>query len=93
MQFVFQGSKLLFLSGGDPDSEGPYTVDPAKDPKQIDLLHGQYGLWPRAKIAPFNANWFSLAFTRSSSIGSAFASTRECGTGGGRSIFGQGSLG
>lgn len=36
-QLAFEGDKLLFLSGPDPGVEFAYTVDPAKDPKQVDL--------------------------------------------------------
>jgi uncharacterized protein (TIGR03067 family) len=37
-QLAFDGNKLLFLWGRVPGSELPYTLDPAKDPKQIDLV-------------------------------------------------------
>jgi uncharacterized protein (TIGR03067 family) len=37
VQLAFEGDKLLFLSVPSPGVEFSYTVDPAKDPKQIDL--------------------------------------------------------
>jgi uncharacterized protein (TIGR03067 family) len=37
VQVAFEGDKLLFLSVPDPGVEFSCTVDPAKDPKQIDL--------------------------------------------------------
>jgi len=37
VQLAFEGDKVLFLSVPHPGVEFSYTVDPAKDPKQIDL--------------------------------------------------------
>src|ERR1700730_11895443 len=39
MHLAFEGNKLFFVAGGGaPGSELSYSLDPLKDPKQIDLV-------------------------------------------------------
>jgi uncharacterized protein (TIGR03067 family) len=47
MQFTFEGNKVLMMLGPDPAMEHSYSIDPEKDPKQIDFIYDV----PQAAVA------------------------------------------
>jgi uncharacterized protein (TIGR03067 family) len=74
VQLAFEGNQLLFVTDREPGSEFSYTLDPTKDPKQIDLVRtvhqivvsGQKPPAPRRVIVrgiySFEQDWLKLRY-------------------------------
>ncbi|HET6328719.1 MAG TPA: TIGR03067 domain-containing protein [Planctomycetaceae bacterium] len=71
MELVFVGKTLLPLAAGEPSSEMSYSLDPAKNPKQIDLhampqllANGQAVPPPQPGIYAFEQDRLKLRFAQ-----------------------------